>query len=122
GHHRFALVGHDTGFAISYAMCADHPGRVDRVAVADIPGSPGAAPSPPLFLPGPINDRVWHIPFNRMDKLNEQLVRGREDVFFGWEFDAAARKLPVDAVDYYVRILSDADALRGSFGFYRALD
>jgi len=122
GHERFAVVGHDTGFAISYALAADHPDRIDRVALAEIPGSPGAAPSPPVFVPGPINDRLWHLPFNRLEKINEQLVEGREDIFFGWEFDAAAKKLPDDVIDYYVGLLSDPDALRGSFGFYRALD
>ena len=122
GHERFAVVGHDTGFAIGYALAADHPDRVDRVALADIPGSPGAAPSPPVFVPGPINDRLWHLPFNRLEKINEQLVEGREDIFFRWEFDAAAKKLPDDVIDYYVGLLSDPDALRGSFGFYRALD
>ena len=75
-----------------------------------------------MFVPGPINDRLWHLPFNRLQKVNEQLVTGREDVFFGWEFDAAARKLPKDVIDYYVGLLSDPDALRGSFEFYRALD
>jgi pimeloyl-ACP methyl ester carboxylesterase len=122
GHQRFAVVGHDTGFAISYALAADHPERVERVALAEIPGSPGAAPSPPVFVPGPINDRLWHLPFNRLDKINEQLVAGREDVFFGWEFDAAAKKLPADVIAHYVRGLSNPDSLRSSFGFYRALD
>ena len=74
GHERFAVVGHDTGFAISYALAADHPDRVERVALAEIPGSPGAAPSPPVFVPGPINDRLWHLPFNRLERINEQLV------------------------------------------------
>ena len=41
GHERFAVVGHDTGFAISYALAADHPDRVERVALAEIPGLPG---------------------------------------------------------------------------------
>src|SRR5688572_4419844 len=122
GHERFAVVGHDTGFAISYALAADHADRVDRVALAEIPGPPGAAPSPPLLAPGPINDRLWHLAFNRIDKLNEQLVAGREDLFFGWEFEAAAKKLPKEAIAYYVGGLSNPDALRGSFGFYRALD
>jgi pimeloyl-ACP methyl ester carboxylesterase len=122
GHERFAVVGHDTGFAIGYALAADHPDRIDRVALAEIPGSPGAAPSPPVFVPGPINDRLWHLPFNRLEKINEQLVEGRERIFFGWEFDAAAQKLPDEVIDYYVGLLSDPDALRGSFGFYRALD
>jgi pimeloyl-ACP methyl ester carboxylesterase len=122
GHERFAVVGHDTGFAISYALAADHPDRVERVALAEIPGSPGAAPSPPVLVPGPINDRLWHIPFNRLEKINEQLVEGREDIFFGWEFDAAAKTLADDVIAYYVAGLSDPDSLRASFGFYRALD
>jgi pimeloyl-ACP methyl ester carboxylesterase len=122
GHQRFAVVGHDTGFAISYALAADHPDRVDRVALLEIPGSPGTAPSPPLFLPGPLNDRLWHLGFNRIEKLNEQLVAGREDVFYRWEFDAAAKSLPDEVIDYYVGILSNPDSLRGSFGWYRALD
>jgi pimeloyl-ACP methyl ester carboxylesterase len=122
GHQRFAVVGHDTGFAIGYALAADHPDRIDRVALAEVPGSPGAAPSPPVFVPGPINDRLWHLPFNRLERINEQLVEGREGIFFGWEFDAAAKKLPDDVIDYYVGLLSDPDSLRGSFGFYRALD
>jgi pimeloyl-ACP methyl ester carboxylesterase len=122
GHERFAVVGHDTGFAISYALAADHPDRVDRVALLELPGSPGTAPAPPLFLPGPLNDRLWHLGFNRIDGLNEQLVTGREDVFFGWEFDAAAKKLPNEVIDYYVAALSNPDSLRGSFGWYRALE
>jgi pimeloyl-ACP methyl ester carboxylesterase len=122
GHDRFAVVGHDTGFAVSYALAADHPDRVDRAALAEIPGSPGAAPSPPVFVPGFINDRLWHLPFNRIEGLNEQLVTGNERAFFGWEFDAAAKKLPDDVIDYYVRGLSDPASLRSSFGFYRALD
>src|SRR3954469_20574179 len=68
GHERFAVVGHDTGYIIGYALAAGlepGPGRVDRVALAEVPGPPGVAPSPPLFAPEPINNRLWHIPFNR---------------------------------------------------------
>jgi pimeloyl-ACP methyl ester carboxylesterase len=122
GHEQFAVVGHDTGFAISYALAADHPERVERVALAEIPGSPGAAPAPPVFVPSPINDRLWHLPFNRLQKINEQLVAGREDIFFGWEFDAAAKKLPDEVIAYYVGQLTDPDALSASFEWYRALD
>ncbi len=122
GHERFALLGHDTGFAIGYALAADHPDRVDRVALAEIPGPPLASASPPLFVPSPLNAKVWHLPFNRVEKLPEQLVAGREDVFFGYEFAVQGGKLPADVIAYYVRLLSNPDALRGSFGWYRALD
>jgi pimeloyl-ACP methyl ester carboxylesterase len=86
GHERFAVVGHDTGHFISYALAADHPERVERVALLEVPGPAGATPSPPLFVPEPINNKVWHIPFNRVDKVPEQLIRGREDIYFGYEF------------------------------------
>jgi pimeloyl-ACP methyl ester carboxylesterase len=95
---------------------------IERVALAEIPGSPGTVTAPPLFLPGPRNDRLWHLGFNRIDELNEQLVAGREDVFYRWEFDAAAKKLPDDVINYYVRALSNPDSLRGNFGWYRALN
>jgi pimeloyl-ACP methyl ester carboxylesterase len=122
GHQRFAVVGHDTGFAISYALAADHPDRVACAVLAEIPGPPGAAPSPPLFVPAQVNDRLWHIPFNRVDNVPEQLVTGREDIFFGYEFAIQGGKLPDDVIAYYVRLLSNPEALRGSLGFYRAFD
>jgi pimeloyl-ACP methyl ester carboxylesterase len=43
GHEKFAVVGHDTGFIISYALAADHPDRIERVALAEIPGPPSLA-------------------------------------------------------------------------------
>jgi pimeloyl-ACP methyl ester carboxylesterase len=122
GHDRFAVIGHDTGFVIAYALAADHPERVARAALLEVPGSPGAAPSPPVFVPGFINDRLWHLPFNRIEGLNEVLVQGNERAFFGWEFDAAGKKLPDAVIDHYVAGLSNPDSLRGCFGFYRALD
>jgi pimeloyl-ACP methyl ester carboxylesterase len=123
GHQRFAVVGHDTGHFISYALAADHPDRVERVALLEVPGPPGATPSPPLFLPEPINNKVWHIPFNRVDEVPEQLIRGREDIYFGYEFAIqAGKKLPEDVVDYYVRLVSNRKSLRGSLAFYRAWD
>ena len=65
GHQRFAMVGFDTGMFIGYALAADHPDRVDRLAVGEAP-LPGVSPSPPLFVPGPLNERLWHLTFNRL--------------------------------------------------------
>ena len=122
GHERFAVVGHDTGFAIGYALAADHPERVDRVALAEIPGPPEPSHSPPVFVPEPINNRLWHLSFNRVETLAEQLITGREDVFFGYEFAIQGGELPADVVDYYVGLVSNPESLRGSLGWYRALD
>src|SRR5215813_6280542 len=122
GHQRFALYGTDVGMPIAYALAADHPDRVDRLVVSEAP-LPGISPSPPLFLPPLLNARLWHLAFNQLPKLNEQLVQGREAIFFGAEFDASAgtHKLPAEAVKYYIDTLAaDPEALRGSFEFYRA--
>lgn len=122
GHERFALYGTDTGMPIAYALAADHPERVDRLAVSEAP-LPGISPSPPLFLPAALNPRLWHLTFNQLPaEVNEALVRGREEIFFGAEFDASAgtKKLPAEVVSYYVETLAgDPEALRGSFELYR---
>jgi pimeloyl-ACP methyl ester carboxylesterase len=124
GHERFAVVGTDTGLPIGYALAADHPDRVERVVLAEVPGPPGAVPSPPFFPPAPLNNRLWHIAVNRLDEVNEQLVTGREDIYFGYEFaiQAGENKLPDDLIGYYVGLLSNPDSLHGTFAFYREWD
>lgn len=123
GHRRFAMIGFDTGMPIGYAVAADHPLRLERLVVGEAI-IPGVTPSPPLILPIGANRRLWHIPFNRLEPdLNEALIRGREQIYFGAEFAAAAATpLPERVVRYYVERLTGADALRGSFGWYRAMD
>ena len=122
GHQRFFMYGTDVGMPIAYAVAADHPAHIDRLVVSEAP-IPGVSPSPSLILEPALNARLWHLAFNSLPaEVNEALVKGREDIFFGAEFDAAAGtiKLPDRAVDYYVRMLrSGVDPLRGSFSFYR---
>jgi len=124
GHERFAVYGTDIGMPIAYALAADHPDRVVRLVVSEAP-LPGITPSFPLFLPPAINARLYHLMFNQLPaELNEALVRGREAIFFGAEFDASAgtKKLPAEVVEYYIaRVADGPDALRGSFEFYRAI-
>jgi len=123
GHRRFAVAGHDTGMWIGYALAADYPGRVARLAVAETP-LPGVSPSPPLFASAHLNNALWHFAFNRLAAVNDQLVTGREDVYFGWQFATkAARPLPEYAVRHYIDTLAtDPAALHASFAIYRALD
>jgi pimeloyl-ACP methyl ester carboxylesterase len=123
GHQRFAVAGHDVGMWIGYALAADHPGRIARLAVAETP-LPGLSPSPPLFANAHLNNALWHFAFNRLAEVNDQLVAGREDVYFGWQFASkAAKKLPDYAVRYYVDTLAASpEALHASFEIYRALD
>jgi pimeloyl-ACP methyl ester carboxylesterase len=124
GHQRFSVAGHDTGMVISYALAADHRDRIQALAVAEAV-LPGVQPSPPLFLPSALNQQLFHLMFNRLPTMNEQLVQGREDIYFGFIFDVEAGtiKLPRYAVRTYLdNLASVPGALRGSFGFYRAWD
>ena len=52
-HQQFAVVGLDTGMPVGYAMAADHPGEVARLAVGEAV-LVGVTPSPPLCLPAPL--------------------------------------------------------------------
>jgi pimeloyl-ACP methyl ester carboxylesterase len=123
GHERFAVAGHDTGMWIGYALVADHPDRVARLAVAETP-LPGVSPSPPLFASAHLNNALWHFAFNRLAAVNDQLATGREEVYFGWQFATkAARPLPEYAVRHYIDTLAASPgALHASFAIYRALD
>lgn len=125
GHDRFDVVGHDIGTWTGYALAADHPERVGKLAVLESV-IPGLTPSPPFFGPAAVNLKLWQFGFNRLTDLNEELVRGRERLFFGWQFATKAATptaIPAYAVDVYVdAITADPRALRASFAYYRALD
>jgi len=122
GHERFAVAGHDVGLWIGYALAADYPDRVERLAVAEAV-LPAVSPSPPMLGPVASNARLWHFAFNRLDDLNEQLVRDREHIYFGYQFESkAVVPLAADAVDHYLAVLRAPDALHCSFACYRALD
>jgi pimeloyl-ACP methyl ester carboxylesterase len=124
GHEEFAVYGTDTGMPIAHALAADYPSRVKRLVVSEA-FLPGISPPLPLFVPPALTARLWHLMFNQLPgEVNEALVTGREDVFFGAEFAASAgsKQLPDETVKYYVDTLAaDPEALRGSFGFYRAI-
>jgi len=128
GHDRFAVVGHDTGYIISYALAADHRDRVERLALAEIPGPPGVGRDhePTLFVPEPLNNRLWHIPFNRVnDELIVEMVRGNADAFYRYEYSiqGGGWMMPEYAIRYYVDLFNrDRNALRATFGVYRAWD
>lgn len=125
GHERFAVAGHDVGMGVAYALAADHPARVTHLIVAEAL-LPGTFPSPPFFQPNAANERLWHFSFNRIEALNEELVTGRENVFFSHMFTTKAATpdaIPQDTIDQYIApIAADREHLRASFNYYRAID
>ncbi len=126
GHHAFLMVGHDIGMWTGYTMAASRPGRILRLAVGEA-HVPGVSSSPPLLsVDRGTSDFLWHFNFNRLRDINEQLVRGREEVYFGHQFATKAGSpdaVPGYAREFYIELLRrDPDALRASFECYRALD
>ena len=128
GHERFAVVGHDTGYIISYALAADHRDRVDRLVLAEIPGPPGTGrmeDQPPLFIDELHNNKLWHIPFNRVnDELILDMVSRSADSYYRYEYTVqGGPSLPDYAIRYYIKLFTrDRRTLRASFGLYRAWD
>ena len=124
GHRRFALVAHDVGAWTGYALAAEHGERVDRfVSMETI--TPGLTDPGDLLAPAERNSLIWHFPFNRLQGINEQLVQGREDIYFPYQFATKAAtptSVPAEAVRVYVDALKRPGALRSSFEFYRAID
>ncbi|MFM2088998.1 MAG: hypothetical protein RLZZ237_3867 [Pseudomonadota bacterium] len=124
GHQHFAVASHDIGMWAAYAMASQFPACITRLAVIDAT-IPGISPSPPLIANRQLSDFLWHFNFNRALGINEQLVSGREELYFGYQFAtkaATATSIAPAAVAHYVETLRDKEALRASFDYWRSLD
>jgi pimeloyl-ACP methyl ester carboxylesterase len=125
GHDRFAMAGHDCGMWVGYAMAADQPQRIARVALGEAI-IPGVAVSPPL-IPDEraLNDFLWHNNFCRVREVTEELVAGREEIFFDYQFTKipVPNPLPAYIRAFYIDLIKrDRNTLRASFEYYRAID
>jgi pimeloyl-ACP methyl ester carboxylesterase len=125
GHERFAMVGHDCGMWVGYAMAADQPERVARIALGEAI-IPGVAVSPPLIPDDrQLSDFLWHNNFCRVRGINEALVAGREEIFFDYQFTkiSVPNPIPADIRAFYIELIRrDRRTLRASFDYYRAID
>ena len=125
GHHEFAMVGHDCGMWVGYAMAADQPERIKRIALGEAI-IPGVADSPPLIPDDrQLNDFLWHNNFCRVSSVTEELVAGREQIFFDYQFTKinVPNPIPADIRAFYIDLIKrDRRTLRASFDYYRAID
>jgi pimeloyl-ACP methyl ester carboxylesterase len=115
------VVGHDVGTWIAYAWAADWRADIRRVAFLDalIPG----VSAPRTDLPADeANRRSWHFAFNQLDDLPELLIRGREEVFLTWLFQAKALQpwtITAEDIAVYARQLAAPGALRAATRHYQ---
>lgn len=124
GHQTFSLAGHDVGMWIAFAMAADRPERIARVALGEAI-IPGVFPTPPAIRDDYESTKaIWQNVFNRMRGVNERLVEGREEAYFGFEFkNESADAMPAYAREFYIEMLRrEPGVLKGSFDYYRGMD
>ncbi|MBN9596312.1 MAG: alpha/beta hydrolase [Afipia sp.] len=113
------VVGHDWGGTVAFALAAYHPGVVKKLTILDvaIPGDGSGTFSQ--------NGRRWHHAFHQTLDMPEQLIHGREDVYyrwfyanFGWVRDAIGEEEIVE----YLRTYRDFSTLRTGMNYYRTLN
>jgi pimeloyl-ACP methyl ester carboxylesterase len=117
GHQRYSLAGHDIGLMVAYALAAQYPAEVERIALMD------------AFLPG-VGDwstvwllrDLWH--FHFYGKTPLALVDGRERIYFEhfWNDFAADPAKSVSEADrqVYTAAYAQPGGMRAGFEVFRA--
>ncbi len=118
GVEQAAVVGHDIGNMVGYAVAARYPERVTRLVVMDAP-VPGLGPWEDVVR----NRALWHFSFGGPDA--ERLVAGRERIYldrFWNEFAADPAKLTDATRDHYASLYALPGAMRAGFAHFLAFD
>jgi pimeloyl-ACP methyl ester carboxylesterase len=113
------VVGHDWGGPVAFALAAFHPGLVKKLVMLDaaVPGDGSGTFSQ--------SGRRWHHAFHQTLDLPEDLIAGREDVYYRWfyehyGFDRSA--IAEDEVQEYLRTYRSRSTLRTGLAYYRAIE
>ena len=116
-----AVVGHDMGAAVGFALAAFNPQVVTRLAALDML-LPGFGLEAMLDLSH--GQGLWHFAFHQPEGVAEMLVAGRERAYLRWFFDNQAHRpglIPDELIDAYAAAYASPQALRAGFGYYRAV-
>jgi len=118
GFKRYAVVGHDIGGMVAYALAAQFRDEVDRLAVVDVP-LPGIEPWDRMQgAPA-----LWHFGFHAQRDLAEALIQGRERLYIESFIRARAVNPAAIAdaeIDAYATQMAAPGCLRGGLEYYRA--
>lgn len=114
------LVGHDIGGMVALCWARAYPDEVIRLAVVDT-GLPGLGLERAMDV---ARGGRWHHGFFMTPDVPEMLIDGTEDEFFAWWFSRLAAHqaaFPPAEVAAVTATYRGREALRRSFGYYRAL-
>jgi pimeloyl-ACP methyl ester carboxylesterase len=107
------IVGHDIGGMVAYAFARLYPEGSRGVMMLDIP-LPGLGPWDEIKA----NPLVWHINFHQVPGLPEQLLAGRQPIYFRYFLDRGTFS---DAeVARYAKSYAAPEHLRAMLEIYRA--
>jgi pimeloyl-ACP methyl ester carboxylesterase len=116
---RAAVVGHDMGSFVAFALAAHFPDAVAGLMLVDAP-VPGTTAWASLLS----DPRVWHVAFHGARDVAEMLVAGREREYLQQFFDLRAyhpERLTEQDRERYTAAYRAPGALRAAFEAYRAL-
>jgi len=119
GVEKARVVGHDIGLMVAYAYAAQFPQEVEKLVVMD------------AFLPGVDqweavynNPELWHFRFH--GQTPEQLVRGRERIYFDYfwnEFAAdGTRSIPEQDRKAYVAAYARPGRMKAGWAYFASFD
>lgn len=107
------VVGHDVGGMVAYAFFRRYPDATRGAMILDVP-LPGIAPWREITM----KPFVWHIAFQQVPDLPEELVAGRQAIYFRYFLDPGHFS---DAdVARYAESYSAPEHLHAAFEIYRA--
>jgi pimeloyl-ACP methyl ester carboxylesterase len=115
---RFALVTHDIGNMVGFALATQQPDRVTKFALLDAP-VPGVGPWDEI-LKMPL---LWHFRFGGPDM--ERLVAGRERIYldrFWNEFSANPARFDEASRQHYAKLYARPGAMHSGFAQFAAFD
>jgi pimeloyl-ACP methyl ester carboxylesterase len=115
---RTALVTHDIGNMVGYALAAQYRNRISRFVLIDAP-LPGVGPWEEILK----NPLLWHFRFGGPDM--ERLVAGRERIYldrFWNEFSATPARFSEAARERYAKLYALPGAMHSGFAQFAAFD
>lgn len=120
GYDEYAVVGHDIGMWVGYAMASDYPASITKIALTEAV-IPGLAPAPSLFVEPEENIFLWHFMFNQVRDLPEMLTAGKESEYLNFIFDKWSYRRDRIAAQTYIDAYASPGGLRAGFAYYRAI-
>jgi pimeloyl-ACP methyl ester carboxylesterase len=123
GHDHYAVVGHDLGGGVGYALAAREPQRVTRFAFMDmlLPGFGFEE----AWVPRPNGQFLWFAALNAVPGVIETLLQGREreylDTVLRGGFTANKAGITDADVAAYTAAYAKPGALAALGGYFRAM-